>query len=146
MKAIKQIFLQRKLPISLRLGIVSCLLKGDIFKKIQRPITFLKCFLFYIQTNIRIYHPRNKNHIRLSYFRFTNKLMKGIYIYIGKNTRIIYDLMSNTEINNLPGSILIDFEKKAFDSVSWSFVTSLYLVFWLWKEFFRTPQTRRLTY
>lgn len=33
----------------------------------------------------------------------------------------IYDLMSDTEANNLPDCLFINF-KKAFDSVSWSFV------------------------
>ena len=42
--------------------------------------------------------------------------------YIGENTRFIYDLMSYTEVNNLPGLlVLIDFEK-AFNSISWSFI------------------------
>ena len=42
--------------------------------------------------------------------------------YIGENTRLIYDLFSYTETNNIPGLlVLLDFEK-AFDSVSWSFI------------------------
>ena len=40
--------------------------------------------------------------------------------YIGENIRLIYDIMQNTEQNNVPGLLLsVDFEK-AFDSVSWS--------------------------
>ena len=42
--------------------------------------------------------------------------------YIGENTRFIYDLMSYTELKNIPALlVLIDFEK-AFDSMSWSFI------------------------
>ena len=42
--------------------------------------------------------------------------------YIGENIRIIYDLLHFTEVENIPGLILlIDFEK-AFDSVSWAFI------------------------
>ena len=42
--------------------------------------------------------------------------------YIGENTRFIYDLLSYTELKNIPGLlILIDFEK-AFDSMSWSLI------------------------
>ena len=42
--------------------------------------------------------------------------------YIGQNIRIIKDIMTHTEIKNLPGFIvLIDFEK-AFDSIEWSFL------------------------
>ena len=42
--------------------------------------------------------------------------------YIGENTRFIYDILSFTELHNIPGLlVLIDFEK-AFDSMSWSFI------------------------
>ena len=42
--------------------------------------------------------------------------------YIGENIRMLYDVLSYTEIHNLPGMVmLIDFEK-AFDSISWSFI------------------------
>ena len=38
--------------------------------------------------------------------------------YLGENTRLIYDVMHFTEINNIPGLLLlIDFEK-AFEHVS----------------------------
>jgi hypothetical protein len=42
--------------------------------------------------------------------------------FIGENTRLIYDIMYETEINDIPGLLMmIDFEK-AFDSVSWKFI------------------------
>ena len=42
--------------------------------------------------------------------------------YIGEHTRLLYDIMSYTECNDIPGLlVLIDFEK-AFDSIAWSFV------------------------
>ena len=38
--------------------------------------------------------------------------------YIGENTRLIYDIMNYTEVENIPGLLhIIDFEK-AFDSIS----------------------------
>ena len=40
---------------------------------------------------------------------------------IAENIRTIYDIMQYTEGENIPGFLLIDFEK-AFDSVSWSFI------------------------
>ena len=45
--------------------------------------------------------------------------------YIGKNIRIIYDLLYYTEKENVPGLLLlVDFEK-AFDSVSWFFINKV---------------------
>ena len=42
--------------------------------------------------------------------------------YIGKNIRLMYDLLNYTENNSIPGLfLLIDFEK-AFDSVSHEFI------------------------
>ena len=45
--------------------------------------------------------------------------------FIGENTRLIYDLLHFTERENIPGLlVLIDF-KKAFDMVSWSFLSKV---------------------
>ena len=45
---------------------------------------------------------------------------------IADSTRLVYNLMSHTEKNKIPGLLmLIDFEK-AFDSVSWSFVLDFF--------------------
>jgi hypothetical protein len=42
--------------------------------------------------------------------------------FIGENTRLIYDIMHEIEINHIPGLLmLIDFEK-ALDSVSWELI------------------------
>lgn len=42
--------------------------------------------------------------------------------YIRENTRLVYDIMSFTELQDIPGLlVMIDFEK-AFDSVSWKFI------------------------
>ena len=45
--------------------------------------------------------------------------------YIGENTRLIYDIMQNTEDNDIPGFLMmIDIEKAfdTFDTVSWKFI------------------------
>lgn len=45
--------------------------------------------------------------------------------YIGENTRLIYDILFYTGVNDLPGLLfLIDFEK-AFDSVLWKFINEV---------------------
>ena len=42
--------------------------------------------------------------------------------FTGENIRLIYDLINYTEVNQIPGLLmLIDFEK-AFDSISWDFI------------------------
>ena len=48
--------------------------------------------------------------------------MKRRCIIIGENIRMLYDVLLDTERENIPGLLLtIDFEK-AFDSVSRSFI------------------------
>ena len=45
--------------------------------------------------------------------------------YIGENIRLIFDIMEQTRVNNIPGIlILVDF-KKAFDSLEWSCIQSI---------------------
>ena len=45
--------------------------------------------------------------------------------FIGKNTRLVYDILQFTEEERIPGILLlVDFEK-AFDSLSWSFVNKV---------------------
>ena len=42
--------------------------------------------------------------------------------YIGENLRMLYDILAYTDVNHIPGMLLlIDFEK-AFDSVAWTFI------------------------
>lgn len=109
-----------QLPVSQRLGIISCLPKGDKprqFLKNWRPITLLNVLYKVISGCISY---RIKSTLDLLISNTQTGFIQGRYI--GENTRFIYDLMSYTEINNLPGLLmLIDFEK-AFDSVPWSFL------------------------
>lgn len=120
LNAINFIFLKKELPISQRLGIISCLPKGDKprqYLKNWRPITLLNVLYKLISGCISY---RIKSTLDYIISDTQTGFLKGRYI--GENTRIIYDLMSFTENENIPGLlVLIDFEK-AFDSVSWSFI------------------------
>ena len=103
-------------------GIISCIPKGDKprhFLKNWRPITLLNV-IYKIASGV----------IAARIKTVLNHLIHGDQTgfipgrYIGKNTRLIYDIMEYTEENDIPGLILlIDFEK-AFDSVSWKFIQS----------------------
>jgi hypothetical protein len=45
--------------------------------------------------------------------------------YIGENIRLLFDIMEYAEENDIPGLfLLIDFEK-AFDSISWNFLSNI---------------------
>lgn len=108
------------MPISQRLGIISCIPKGDKprqYLKNWRPITLLNVLYKFISGCLSY---RIKTTLDSLISDTQSGFIKGRYI--GENTRFIYDLMSYTESRNIPGLlVLIDFEK-AFDSISWSFI------------------------
>jgi len=57
--------------------------------------------------------------------------MKGRYI--GQNIRLINDIMEPTEIQNIPGILLLLDFPKAFDTVEWDFIhPSCYELAQLW--------------
>lgn len=115
------IFSKKELPISQRLGIISCLPKGDkprqYLKKNWRPITLLNV-IYKLISGCLSYRIRSTLDILISDTQ--SGFIKGRFI--GENTRFIYDLMHFTEYKKIPGLlVLTDFEK-AFDSFSWSFI------------------------
>ena len=48
--------------------------------------------------------------------------LKGRYIYTGKNIRLLYDTSLYAKQHQIPGLLLMVDFKKAFDSVTWSFI------------------------
>jgi hypothetical protein len=56
-----------------------------------------------------------------------NGFIKGRHI--GDNIRALYDVMNYTDVENVPGMLLlIDFEKP-FDSLSWNFIQKCLKIF-----------------
>ena len=116
-----------QLSITQRRGIITCLPKPgkprNLIKN-WRPISLLDvCYKF------------ASSCIADRIKRYLNKLIhddqKGFLSgrFIGENTRLIYDLMYETEKLHIPGMILlIDFEK-AFDTVSWGFIDNVLKIF-----------------
>lgn len=100
--AVNHIFVKKELPISQRLGIITCLPKGDKprqFLKNWHPITLLNV-LYKLISGCLSY--RIKSAV-LNYLisETQSGFIKGRYI--GENTRFVYDLLSFTETRNIPG-------------------------------------------
>ena len=102
-------------------GVITCIPKGGKIRndlKNWRPITLLnsiyKFFSGILAERIKKLLPKL---IHLDQKGFINGR------FIGENTRLIYDIINECETKNLKGLIiLIDFEK-AFDSISWDFIS-----------------------
>ena len=110
-----------------KLGLITCIPKQDKpkqFYKNWRPITLLNC-IYKIAAGCIANRIKTVLDIILS--KDQTGFIKGRYI--GENTRLIYDIMQYTETHNIPGLlVLVDF-KKAFDSVSWSFIEKALEIF-----------------
>ena len=42
--------------------------------------------------------------------------------FIGENTRLLYDTITYTEAEQLPGLLIIVYYAKAFDTIEWNFI------------------------
>ena len=99
-RAINCIFENKELPVSQRLGVKSCLPKSDKprqYLKNWRPITLLNVLYKIISGCISL---RIRSVLDDLISDTQSGFLKGRYI--GENTRFIYDLMSYTELNNIP--------------------------------------------
>ena len=100
--------------------IISCLPKGDKpreFLKNWRPISLLN-------VSYKITSAIIASRLQSVMDPLISNTQSGFLTdrYIGESTRLIYDIMQETEHNNIDGLLmLIDFEK-AFDSISWRFL------------------------
>ena len=113
-------FHKGEMSVTQRRGVITCIPKENKPKRLiknWRPITLLN-------TSYKIASACIAERIKSILPKIIGEEQKGFLTgrYIGENIRMLYDVLSYTEKNNLPGMVmLIDFEK-AFDSISWSFI------------------------
>ena len=120
--AIGEIYENKELPLSQRLGIIALIPKSDKdprFIKNWRPLTLLETFYKLISATLA---NRIKPVLNTIIGHHQKAYVPGRYI--AECTRNTYDLFSYAKTNNLPGMmLLIDFEK-AFDSVDFGFLVA----------------------
>ena len=119
-RALNEGYINGKLSITQRQGLITCLPKGDKpkqFLKNWRPITLLNVIY-------KIASACIAERIKTTLTELISEDQTGFISgrYIGENTRLIYDILQITDEQDIPGLLLIvDFEK-AFDSISWKFI------------------------
>ena len=120
LRALNNAYTHGEMSTSLRHCIITCLPKGNKareYLKNWRPISLLSVVYKIGSTAIA---NRMKRYLGKLISESQSGFVSGRYI--GDNTRLMYDLMHYTEINDIPGLLmLVDFQK-AFDSVSWNFL------------------------
>ena len=109
------------------MGIITCIPKGDKLRnklKNWRPITLLNSiYKFYSG----IWANRIKKHLPKLIGRNQTGFVQNRFI--GENTRLTLDILTESNFENSSGLlILVDFEK-AFDSISWKFITKILKLF-----------------
>ncbi len=123
----------KNLSITQKQGMIGCLPKPNkpkCYMKNWRPITLLNVDYKILSSAIA---SRLKPHLDTIVSHTQKGYIKGRYI--GEATRLIYDVIEETENNNIPALLLsLDFEK-AFDSVEWSFLLKVLQFYGLGDEF-----------
>ena len=117
---IHEIFDNKELPISVRLGIIALIPKGDKDKRFisnWQPSTLL-------ETLYKILSSTLATRLKPVLDNFLGHEQKA-YVpgrFIAESTRNTYDIFTYAKNNNLPSMLLLcDFEK-AFDSLSFEFI------------------------
>ena len=119
-RSINHGFSIKKLSVSQRQGVITCLPKeGKNLQKLNnwRPISLLNVAYKIASTCI-------SNRIKSTLEYLISEQQTGFQSgkFIGSNINLMYDILSFTESEQIPGMlVLVDFYK-AFDSIAWSFI------------------------
>ena len=119
-RSLNYAFLNGNLSYTQKLGVITLIPKGNKerhFLRNWRPISLLNVFYKIASSCIA-------NRIKKTLSILIHESQKGFMSgrFIGENIRLLYDIMLYTDINDIPGLLLlIDFEK-AFDSISHDFI------------------------
>lgn len=111
------------LSITQKQGVITCIPKPNKSRcdlKNWRPISLLNVIYKLASAVIA-------NRLKKVLDSLINENQKGFIAgrFLGENVRLIYDVLFESKKQNLPGLLLsIDFEK-AFDTVSWSFISDV---------------------
>ena len=113
-------YAKESLSVTQTQGIITCLPKPNkcrYYLKNWRPISLLNVVYKLASAVIA-------NRIKTVLDKIVCEEQKGFISgrFIGKNIRIIYDILFEAKNQNFPGLILSTDFKKAFDTVSWSFI------------------------
>ena len=122
-----------KVPFSLRQCVITCLpKKGKKHEMIKNwhPLSLLS--VLYKLASAAIAN-RLKPYLDNLIYKTPNGFVPGRYI--GECTRIVFDIMNYTEKHNLPAMLVLIDVKKAFDSVSWTFIYKILEFFRFGKSF-----------
>ena len=135
LRSINNSFDKGILPITSRQCVISCIPKGNKpreFLKNWRPISLLSVLYKIASASIA-------NRLKPALNKLISRSQSGFLPgrYIGECTRLVYDILNHTEINEIDGMlVLIDFEK-AFDSISWAFLYEVFELFGFSKNFIK---------
>ena len=111
------------LSITQKQGIITCIPKPNkprINLKNWRPISLLN-------VTYKLASAVISNRLKTVLDKVIHKNQKGFIAgrFLGENVRLIYDVLFESKKQNIPGLLLsIDFEK-AFDTVSWKFISKV---------------------